>query len=548
MQRPSQPVRPSGGSLAGRRFSFVSPRVAVTTAAESAARDAAAIASGIPSRALMRAAGLLAAAEITHRYQHRLHRGVAVYAGGGNNGGDAWVVAGALAAAGIAVHVVEVAEARTPDAIAEKAAAIPLIESGDPHGGEEIIVDGILGTGAKGAPTGPVADAITLINRRRALGAAVVSLDVPSGVNATTGESAGAVSASCTLTFGTLKRGLLVARGASGTIVVLDIGLGPPLTSGPPKRKSGRADQASAALPPPVLVDPTWVMHHLPPIAADAHKGDRGKVAIVGGAPGMAGAVILAARAALSAGAGMVKVVAHADSLATITTAVPEALTAPWPKNDIEATTVIGDWAHAMLIGPGLGASQSGLVSNLLKANALPVVLDADALNAFAGKVAALGKLLAGREALITPHALECARLTGLSVDDVLARRFDLGRDVARDVQAVLLLKGVPTIISSPEGERLVSATGTPALATGGSGDVLGGIAVALLAQGVGALHAGALAAYVHGRAAEVAQGTRPVRGSVLEDVMVALPSVWDERPLQPRVPVLAELPAVGAN
>ena len=446
------------------------------------------------------------------------------------------------------MRVTEVSEARTPDAIAEKGAALALIEGGDPHGGEEVIVDGVLGTGAKGEPTGAVADAIALINRRRALGAAAVSLDVPSGVDATTGSAAGAVNASCTLTFGTLKRGLLVARASSGVIVVLDIGLGAPQASAPAKRKSGRADQASVVGPPPVLVDLRWVVQHLPPIAADAHKGDRGRIAIIGGAPGMAGAVILAARAALSAGAGLVKVVAHADSLGAITAAVPEALTAPWPKNNDEATTVIGGWAHAMLIGPGLGASQAGLVGNLLKANARPVVLDADALNAFAGKVTALGKLLAGREALITPHALECARLTGLSVDDVLARRFDLGRDVARDVEAVLLLKGVPTIISSPEGERLVSATGTPALATGGSGDVLGGIAVALLAQGVGALHAGALAAYVHGRAAEVAQGTRPVRGSVLEDVLIALPSVWDERPLQPRVPVLAELPAVGAS
>ena len=543
-----KPGRSSGGSLAGRRFPFASPRVVVTTAAESAARDAAAMASGIPSRALMRAAGLLAAAEITRRYQHRLHRGVVVYAGGGNNGGDAWVVAGALAAAGIGVRVVEVTDARTPDAIAEKGAALPMIESGEPHGGEEVIVDGILGTGALGTPAGAVADAIARLNRRSSMGAAVVALDVPSGVNATTGSAAGSVHANCTLTFGTLKRGLLVARGSCGAIVVLDIGLGMPPAAVATMRKSGRADLASDATPPPVLVDMRWVLEHLPAIAAESHKGDRGKVAIIGGAPGMAGSVILAARAALAAGAGLVPVIAHADALATISAAVPEALTAPWPKNNDSATAAIGDWADAMLIGPGLGASQAGLVSRLLAANALPAVLDADALNAFAGKLKELGKLLANREALLTPHPLECARLTGLAVDDVLERRFEIGVEVARDVHAALLLKGVPTVISSADGERLVSATGTPALATGGSGDLLGGIAAALLAQGVRALHAGALAAYVHGRAAEVAQGTRPSRGTTLDEVLIALPSVWDERPPLPRVPVLAELPAISAN
>ncbi|MBI2796284.1 MAG: NAD(P)H-hydrate dehydratase [Gemmatimonadetes bacterium] len=539
------PSRPSGGSHAGRRFAFTSPRVAVTTADESAARDAAAIASGIPSRALMRAAGLLAAAEIARRYQHRLHRGVAVFAGPGNNGGDAWVVAGALAATGVGVRVLEVAEAKSPDAIAERAAAIGLIDPGEPHGGEEVIVDGILGTGARGVPAGTIADAITLINRRRSLGAAVVALDVPSGLHASSGDASGAVTADLTLTFGTIKRGLLVARGTCGAIVVLDIGLGAPAPATPPRRKSGSRDTASRGAESPILVDARWVLEHLPPIGADAHKGSRGKIAIVGGAPGMSGAVIMAARAALAAGAGMVKVVAHADSLATVTAAVPEALTAPWPKNQATAAEVISSWADVMLIGPGLGASQAGLVGHLLAESDLRAVLDADALNAFAGRAAELGKKVGTREALLTPHATECARLAGVETDDVLARRFEVGAELARDTRAAVLLKGVPTGIASPTGERLATATGTPALATGGSGDVLGGVAAVLLAQGMSALHAGALAAYVHGRAAELAQGARPVRGTVLDDVLVALPSVWDERPGPPRAPVLVELPAV---
>ena len=482
----------------------------------------------------MRQAGAAAAAEITRRFAHRLTRGVAVFAGGGNNGGDAWVVARTLAAAGVRVRVLEVEGARTPDALAERAAAQPLIESGVPHGGEEVVVDGLLGTGAQGAPRGAIADGIRHVNALREHGAAVVALDVPSGVDATTGEATDSVHADVTLTFGTVKRGLLVARSRAGAIVVLDIGLGAHAT----------LDDGA-----PTLVSAAWVAQRLPPIAAEAHKGTRKKVGIVGGAPGMAGAAVMAARAALASGAGLVKVVAHPESIAAVQAAVPQALAGAWPAGeDGDALRALAEWADVLLIGPGLGRADGTrtLVERLLSAFRGPVVLDADALNAFTGDAASLGALLYGHPSVLTPHPAECGRLAGVTTEHVLAHRFEIGAAVARATHAVVLLKGVPTIVSNSNGARFVSASGTPMLGTGGSGDILGGLTATLLAQHGDAASAAAMAAWIHGRAAEVVSAGRATRGATLDDLLVALPSVWEESPAPPRSPVLAELPAVG--
>jgi NAD(P)H-hydrate epimerase len=173
------------------------------------------------------------------------------------------------------------------------------------------------------------------------------------------------------------------------------------------------------------------------------------------------------------------------------------------------------------------------------------VVLDADALNAFAGDVDTLATLIGDREALITPHPAEFARLVERDVDDVLYERFEAPLTLASQLSASVLFKGVPTIIASPTAEMMIVAEGTPILATGGAGDVLGGIAVTLLAQTSSAQTAGALAAFAHGRAA-AAVSCRQVRGYTLDDVLAALPAVWSLEPPPSRAPILAELPAVG--
>ena len=508
-------------------------QVRVVSAAEAGTRDRAAIDAGIPSRALMQRAGAAAAAEIAARYGGRLAAGVHIFAGPGNNGGDAWVVAGALAAVGIPVRVTQAGDARSDDARAEREHAAPFGEQGGEAGGEGVVVDGLLGTGSSGAPRGEIAAAVARIAARRASGAAVVALDVPSGVDATTGADAEAVTADLTLTFGTMKRGLLVARGRAGRIVVLDIGLG---------SHAARDDGA------PLLGDDAWVGARIPPIAADAHKGTRGRIVVVGGAAGMAGAVVHAARAAGRSGVGLVRLLVARESVPVVQSAAHHAMAYPWPESAAEIGSLVGEWAHAVLLGPGLGRGgrARSLVEGILSGFRGPVVLDADAINVFAGDAATLGRLLGGRPALLTPHAGELARLTSTEVGDVLAARFDVGADLARTLGATVLLKGVPTVVTGADGERIVAPFGTPALATGGSGDVLGGIAATLLAQSGDALAAGVGAAWAQGRASERAGAGRAARGVSLDEIVDALGGVWRPAPHPPRPPVLAELPPVG--
>jgi ADP-dependent NAD(P)H-hydrate dehydratase / NAD(P)H-hydrate epimerase len=513
--------------------------VLVADAAGAQAADGAAIAAGIPSRALMQRAGAAAAAELAHRLPDHLSAGVVVATGAGNNGGDGWVVAAALHAAGVRVRVVECVAARAPDAIAERDAAIA---AGVPYtrvvgdllaGQERIVVDAILGTGLRAdAPLeGDVAAAVASLMARQRLGdTRVVALDVPSGMDATSGHDVAGLRCDLTLTFGTFKRCHLVARAGCGEIVLLDIGLG------------AHARRSNGAM----LATPAWFRAALPAIPADAHKGTRKKVAIVGGAPGMAGAVILAARAALRSGAGLVKCVVAPESLLAVQEAEPSAIAAVWPTDDAALREVVTGWADAILVGPGLGrAGARALVERLLRDGQGPVVLDADALNAFTGEAAALAPLLAGRPALLTPHPAEFARLMGRTVDEVLGERFTLPARLAAETGAATLLKGVPTVVAAPDGATIVVAEGTPVLATGGAGDVLGGIAATLLAQTGDAALAGALAAYAHGRAARLVSA-RDVRGYTLDDVLLELPIVWSLPAPAPRPPVLAELPAVG--
>ena len=514
--------------------------VAVVDAAGASACDSAAIAAGIPSRALMQRAGAAAAAEIVRRFSDRLDAGVLVATGPGNNGGDGWVVAHALHAVGVRVRVVECARALTGDARAERdealAAGVIATDSLADllSGGESIAVDALLGTGlsADGALRGDIAAAVERLRRLADRGAALVALDVPTGLVASTGKSSGDLRCALTITFGTIKRGHLVARDACGTVVVVDIGLGAHA------RDAGERMRLASA---------PWFAAALPPIPAAAHKGTRKKIAIVGGAKGMAGAVVLAARAALRSGAGLVRCVVAPESLAAIQEAEPAALAATWPADEAEVKT-IAEWADAILIGPGLGDGEArSLVTRLLGAWTGPVVLDADALNAFAGDVAALRASIGNRAALLTPHPAEFGRLAGLGVDAVLAERFDAPTRLASETGASVLLKGVPTVVASPDGPTHVVAEGTPVLATGGSGDLLGGIAVTLLAQNGDASLAGALAAFAHGRAAAAVSASQ-VRGYTLDDVMHALPTVWGLAGDAPRPPVLIELPAVGES
>lgn len=521
------------------------PLVRVVTSAEATARDRAAIDAGVPSRALMQRAGAATASEIALRFHDRLNSGVLVYAGPGNNGGDAWVVARALAASGIRVRVAEVVPAATPDARAERALAVPFIErathgesldGGSPGRGERLVIDGMLGTGSSGAPRDEIGRALAGIRPMRERGVAVVALDIPTGVDATTGQVHVGARADVTFTYGTLKRGHLIARAACGRIVVLDIGLG------------AHAELDDGA---PWMVSGSWVARRVPDIRVDAHKGSRKKLAIVGGGDGMSGAPILAARAAWHSGVGMVKLVVSRESLDAARRSEPRSLTAAWPASEADVERDIARWADVVAIGPGLGAGGEAreLVERVLHGFGGPVVLDADAINIFSSDVNALAKLLKGRPAVLTPHPMEFGRLTGTGVDEVLARRFEVALPLAKHTQAVVLLKGQPTIVTSPGGQRWVSASGTPLLAAAGSGDLLTGMVGTLLAQ-MGDPHAAAACAtWVHGRAAWLVHrdGSSP-RGWTLDDVIARLPRAWAVRARHSRYPVLLELPDLASR
>jgi NAD(P)H-hydrate epimerase len=253
----------------------------------------------------------------------------------------------------------------------------------------------------------------------------------------------------------------------------------------------------------------------------------------------------------MRSGIGMVRLLVAHESVWIVQGTIPHALARQWPAaraDDINDAVV--DWADGVLIGPGLGDSPESraLVERVLETWRGPVVVDADALNVFKGDASALGALLDGRPALLTPHVAEFARLHGASVADVQAQRFEIGIELARIARAAVLLKGVPTVVSNAAGERIVSATGTPALATAGSGDLLAGIAGTLIAQLADGLSAGACAAWVHGRAAELAGEGRHIRGITLSDVEQAISQVWSSESAPICYPVLADLPTVGSD
>jgi NAD(P)H-hydrate epimerase len=506
----------------------------VLRAADADALDRQAAAAGIPTRALMQRAGAAAATEIVRRLPHLLKDGVVVYAGAGNNGGDGWVLARALAAVGIRVAVTEVGQSKTEEAKAERALARPLVSS-EATGCERIVVDALLGTGSRGAPRGDTAKAIEAIADVRARGATVVALDVPSGLDADSGDVGLAVHADLTLTFAAPKRGLLSARARTGTIVVLDIGLG----------------EGATGLPE--LVREQWVRDTVPPIPADAHKGVRGRLMIVGGGEGMSGAALLAARAAMRSGIGLLRLVVPRDALPIVQAAEPQALTATWPVDDDARETMrsaLESWANVVLIGPGLGNTDETrrIARDALAQWRGPVVVDADGLNVFAGDTEALGRLCQGRPALLTPHVAEAARLLGEENAAVVRDRYDAASRLAAVTHATVLLKGVPTIITGEDGRTMVSASGTPALAAGGSGDLLAGISGALLARVGDPLAVGACAAWVHGRAAEIATRGRAPRSVPLSRVLEALELAWNFSPPPPSYPAIAELPAVAES
>jgi len=512
----------------------------VLTPRQCAEWDQRAAASGIPVLALMESAGRAAASVIAARFPERLGAGVLVACGPGNNGGDGWVLSRALHVAGVPVWVASAEPprgepARTVAALARETGLREIAPDG-PWPGPGLVVDALLGAGAKGPLRGPVGGLVQRINE---LGLPVVALDGPSGLDLGDGVQHGPLRAALTITFGGYRRGQLLARDEVGDLVVVDIGLPP-------------GDSAW-----PVLLDESTAAQAILPFASATHKGERGRIVVIGGDEGMLGAARLAARAAFAAGAGLVHLVAPAASVAVAATAEPDLQTStqPFEARPTSRTVSLLEKANAVVIGPGLGraASRPEFVAEAIAAipAETPILLDADGLFAFSGRTERLQAAVRDRIAILTPHAGEFRAL----VPD-LASRMDVdpwgaAESAAERLGAVVLLKGVPTVVAASRPSRTWTvASGNPGLATGGSGDTLSGLTAAFAAQRIEPSLAAAAAAFVMGEAADLAARRVTARSMRPMDVLQALPDVWRRldqvrrAPPPPRYPILHELPA----
>lgn len=492
----------------------------------------------IPSRVLMESAGRAVAAAVAQEFGPRLAQGVVVACGTGNNGGDGFVAARALAALGVSVTAVALPGEPSPDCLENRILAtmhgVHVVEPDDEWGGAGVAVDALLGTGAKGAPRGAAAATIERLMRTAA---PVVAVDGPSGLDLSAGTvHAPCVRASLTVTFGGYRRGHLLQRTVCGKILVADIGFPPPDPSWPS------------------AVSDSWLRDVLPPFTAEMHKGERGRVVVVGGSEGFAGAALFAAKAAARSGAGLVKIAAHEATVRAVQANNPDLMTVPTALDaQLEGPLAEAlEWADAVILGPGLGrgAARERFARNVLGVAKGAVLVDADGLMAFRGAADELAGLLAGRHALLTPHRGEFAALFPDLAEGTRHDPFEAASAAAARVRAGVLLKGVPTVVASPGVPPLVSAAGNPGLATGGTGDVLSGMAASWLARGAPPQIAGAAAAYVHGRAAENLAQHRSVRTLRPDDLLSVLSPLWRELAEQaPRVepPFIARLepPAV---
>ena len=494
-------------------------QVAAVRAAERALMEA------LPEGTLMRraAAGLasvcgsLLARHPGHVYGAR----VAVLAGSGDNGGDALYAGALLARRGAAVAAITAGPKAHPGGTAELraaggrvtpdlAAARELILRAD------LIIDGLLGIGGRGGLREPFADlARQARNASDYRGATVVAVDLPSGIDADTGAVDGpAVRADVTVTFGVIKPGLLVDPGAghTGTAELIDIGLGPYLT-GEPAVMAPQHEDIAGLLPRP---------------GPESDKYRRGVVGLLAGSDRFGGAVVLATGGAVRGGAGMVRVVTASAAAPAVRQAWPEAVLTVYP--DEGGRDLIGSVGRvqAWVAGPGMSTGPDAVarLAAILDTD-LPVLVDADGLT-----ILSQHRDMLPRQAptLITPHAGELARLLGTEAADVEARRLEHAGRATAELGVTVLLKGSTTVVMDRTGGPVfVNPTGTPWLATAGSGDVLSGLAGSLLAQGLPPAEAGIAAAYLHGIAARLAAAGGP--GGTGEapigahDVITALPA-----------------------
>jgi ADP-dependent NAD(P)H-hydrate dehydratase / NAD(P)H-hydrate epimerase len=473
---------------------------------------------GIPSTTLMERAGAGLADLVTARVPEGR---VAVVVGKGNNGGDGLVTARLLRDAGREVDVLLLAAGedlrgdaranfdRLPDPAPRQFDAAAL-------SGATVIVDAILGTGFAGEPRDPARSAIAAINQA-AGDAVVIACDVPSGVDASTGEIAGdAVHADVTVTFAAAKPGLWISPGKThaGEVAVIDIGI-----------------PAGAPVEPTIGLIEAAVIDGIPHRAHDSTKFAAGAVLVCGGSTGLTGAPCLASEASMRAGAGYVTALIPASLNIVFEQRLLEVMSVPLADSDGALAPAAADVvlertgrAGALVLGPGMGRADATveLARTLAARVEIPLLLDADGLYAHAGRLEAL----AGRSAptVLTPHAGELARLLECTSDEVGAHRLAYARRASERAKAIVVLKGDDTIVAAPDGRAAVNRGGAPALATAGTGDVLSGVIGAYLSKRMDPFHAACAGVFVHARAGRLAERQIATEGVIARDVIELLP------------------------
>ncbi|WP_304163778.1 bifunctional ADP-dependent NAD(P)H-hydrate dehydratase/NAD(P)H-hydrate epimerase [Lonsdalea britannica] len=460
---------------------------------------------GVSLYTLMQRAG--SAAFGLARLQYPSARHWLVLAGHGNNGGDGYVVATLAKAAGLSVSVIACLGERPLPSEAEQARAQWIADGGTVLTPEavwpddvDLIIDGLLGTGLSAAPRAPYD---RLIESANAYAAPTVALDIPSGLNAETGHAAGAViDAAHTITFITLKPGLLTgqARDHVGRLHIDDLAL------------SAWVESQDA---PIQRLTPRHLSQWLRPRRPGAHKGDNGRLLIVGGDAGTGGAIFMAGESALRAGAGLVRVLTHREYLAALLVSRPELMV-----QELNTATLRQglEWADVVVIGPGLGQGEWGKNALRIAENCNKSMLwDADALNLLA--ISPHKR----QNRILTPHPGEAARLLNCRVADIESDRLLAAGKLVKRYGGVVVLKGAGTVIANEQGALAIADVGNPGMATGGMGDVLSGIIGALAAQKLSLYDAARAGCVVHGAAADWLAKQRGPRGMLATDLMPVL-------------------------
>ena len=530
---------------------------------------------GVPSAVLMERAALAAADEVLS-LRGDSDGAVLILCGSGNNGGDGFACARILHMKGVPVTVLfagreenMTAETRRQSGICGRLglrAVKPEEIPEDGNAGErfwnsfEVIVDALLGIGLTREVVGSMRD---LIQKANAARARIVSIDIPSGVDADTGRVLGTgIYAAVTVTMQCIKPGLLLYPGAenTGRLVAADLGIVEPASGNPGVMEavsgisSGAAESASGISGTEESASGISGSHHnrvtseicpmrlmeredlklvLPVRSASGNKGTFGKLLIIAGSENMAGAAFLCASAALRSGAGMVKVLTPAVNREILQRSLPEAMLATWDslgKMETELRQAL-DWCDAVVCGPGIGRSEeaSRLVHELMAVCEKPVVLDADGLNVLEGDLSVLTDTPSGRVTL-TPHIGEMARLTGKSAADIKNDLVASAREISRLTGATCVLKDARTVTALPDGGIFFNNTGNSGMATAGSGDVLAGILGSLIVQGTDPGYAAAAAVVLHGAAGDEAAAEQGRRFMTAGDIVTGIRTVLREK------------------